>query len=337
VREKLIEELVKEVFGPRNGSEERLQGDPVKEYLTGVIIPKGYMAEDTEPDSEITIPAGENLNEDDTSTGETAFSAAPSELDPKMRAKSFGLSFLLRGKNPSFTVCVTWGRYKRAGEKLWQRTPRYVKQQIYPVEGKPVNLVLDKDENSAGGLMLSVRSSRQDEEHTLVVMYLTNEINVKKEDYRYLASKCIFQPSIRVRLSEETELAPFPPFDQKDIIYDFLYRNRPVLARGFMCSAVWKDIEPPQGYLDDAVVWADGRYFKEDCAMFVKPDVKSEFIPLYPDPAPSFEWLQEAGKKKPEFSAERLSEMWEKDKVENISDLSRKDMKCGSHRTKFHS
>jgi len=98
VREKLIEELVKEVFGPRNGSEERLQGDPVKEYLTGVIIPKGYMAEDTEPDSEITIPAGENLNEDDTSTGETAFSAAPSELDPKMRAKSFGLSFLLRGK-----------------------------------------------------------------------------------------------------------------------------------------------------------------------------------------------------------------------------------------------
>jgi hypothetical protein len=40
MREKLIEEMLKEVYGPRDGADEEISGDPLKEYITGVIIPQ---------------------------------------------------------------------------------------------------------------------------------------------------------------------------------------------------------------------------------------------------------------------------------------------------------
>ena len=38
MRDKLIEEMIKEVYGPRNGPEETITGNPIKEYVTGIII-----------------------------------------------------------------------------------------------------------------------------------------------------------------------------------------------------------------------------------------------------------------------------------------------------------
>ena len=127
MREKLIEEMIKEVYGPRNGSLEEIEGDPLKEYITGVIIPsKCKIKEDTDPDSESTAPMGENFLAEDDLSDEEFMAFTPSELDPKMRIRSFGISFVARGDKPSFKICVTWGRYRREGngdKKIWKRTP----------------------------------------------------------------------------------------------------------------------------------------------------------------------------------------------------------------------
>lgn len=45
MREFIISELVKEVLGPRNGTHERMNGNPRDEYITGILAPYGAEAE----------------------------------------------------------------------------------------------------------------------------------------------------------------------------------------------------------------------------------------------------------------------------------------------------
>jgi len=67
VREKYIEELIKEVLGPRNGSEETIiEADPYTEYITGVIIPKDCKQRELGPESEILNVEGDDRGAEDT-------------------------------------------------------------------------------------------------------------------------------------------------------------------------------------------------------------------------------------------------------------------------------
>jgi hypothetical protein len=114
LRDKYVEDLIKEVIGPRNGSEEIIVGaDPYTEYVTGVIIPLKCKKTEKSPDSEIIVPEGDDSESDEGISQVDISPTLPSELDPRMKPKSFGISFLLKGENPVLKVCVTWGRYKK--------------------------------------------------------------------------------------------------------------------------------------------------------------------------------------------------------------------------------
>ena len=314
MREKLIEELIKEVYGPRNGALEEMDGDPLKEYVTGVIIPrKCKIKEDADPDSESTAPAGENFLAEDEASDEGFTAFTPSELDPKMRARSFGISFVVRGDEPSFKLCVTWGRYTREGngnKKIWKRTPHLAIEHIIMDENMKKIPVYRGDD---GEILIYIRKISLDGYQNIIVN-LVNDLRTDKCRGRELTESSIFQPSIRIKMLDDTRLTQ-PEIDG-DLLH-FLYRNRPVLARGHMCSAVWKDIDYSD-HIDSKVLWADGHHFDE-CHEFFTCDIRSEFVPLYPNPAPLFEWDDEFERefgKPPELSAYRLSEMWEKDEVD---------------------
>jgi len=314
MREKLIEEMIKEVYGPRNGSLEELEGDPRREYVTGVIIPRGCkIKEDPDPDSESAAPAGENFLAEDDLSDEEFIAFTPSELDPKMRARSFGISFAVRGDEPSFKVCVTWGRYTRKEEgdkRIWKRTPyRVIKNIMMNRDMKKISVYEGED----GDIFIFIRKISQKGYHNIIVN-LVNDLRPDKCKGKELTETSIFQPSIRIKMLDGTQLT-HPPING-DILH-FLYRNRPVLARGHMCSAIWKDIDCSD-HIDSKVLWADGHHFDE-CHEFFTCDVRSEFVPLYPNPAPLLEWDEEFERefgKPPELSAYLLSEMWEEDEVD---------------------
>ena len=135
-------------------------------------------------------------------------------------------------------------------------------------------------------------------------------------DFKPEISSCIFQPSIRINLSEDTEIIDPAENAYTDEKLYFLYRKRPAKARGHMCSAVWKEID----YLEDEVfdkdvLWSDGIHFGDECKQFMTPDLRTEFIPLTPIPAPSFDWDPEFGDC-PELSAYKISENWNIDDIE---------------------
>jgi len=314
MRDKLIEEMLKEVYGPRKGAEEEISGDPLKEYITGVIIPQRCRKVEENPDSEITISMGENFLADDDIIDNEFMVPTPSELDPKMRPRSFGVSFVVRGIKPSFRICVTWGRYVRdqgKDGKIWRRRPYYcITKQISVTEETKKFQLYERDD---GKISLLIRKIQRNDEYSIIVVNMVNDLNIEKCHGKALTEASIFQPSIRIKLGNDTQLAPLPYHRKGGEILHFLYRKKPVLARGYMCSAIWKDIDY-SNYIDGQVLWADGYHFDE-CRDFIAPDVSSEFVPLYPNPTPLFEWDDVYGES-PELSAYKLSEMWKEDEIE---------------------
>lgn len=314
MRKKIIEEMIKEVYGPREGSEEILYSDPWKEYITGVIIPYKWKIKEwnQDPDSEIIGSEEFGTSEEDSNNMEV-IPNIPSELDPKMRPKSFGISFVSK-EQPSFDVCVTWGRYteRKYDEKktCWIRKPNYKILKIDNNEDKKI-LYNGKD----GQLYLKIRRVKWKNNSLNITVSLVNDLN-PGTDFKPLISSCIFQPSIRIKLHGDAKVIdPNAQINCKEKLH-YLYRNKPTKARGHMCSAIWKEIDYMNGeILDNSILWPDGIHFNEECIQFLEPDLRTEFVPLYPIPAPSFD-LDEKYGGTTDLSAYKLSENWNVDDID---------------------
>lgn len=139
MRKTMIEEVIKEVLGPRSGPEESIKGDPYDEYITGVIIPAGWS-----PAIEMGAadPDSENVNTDIVSSGEDDDSDYESSVlsGPFTRPRSFGISFMAPAGAKEMDICVTWGRYTRSDdEKMWKRKAISASKNFHLRRITPVN------------------------------------------------------------------------------------------------------------------------------------------------------------------------------------------------------
>lgn len=311
MREAFIGELVREVLGPRDGAEEILCEEPYDEYLTGILIPKNWSEKYLEEnDTELGIDSGNA--EDDSSDIEMLSNIAPA-LDPRSKPRSIGISFRLKGTDPSFRLCLTWGRYRLQDGK-WKRNPNYkiIDVKLLDIAGtdyKKYPIYLQGD----GEIDLTIKKSIQ-EEQIPVTVNLINNLNPVGE-HRPDTSCCVFQPSIRIQLHKGTYLVSEKspkPINSEEETLNFLYRERPSLARGHMCASFWHKVDPEQNAkisnIDFSSFWVDGAFFQE-CKGFIAPDVRSEFVPLYAIPSPDFSWKPEF-EVSPILSPKELSEMW---------------------------
>lgn len=313
MRKKIIEELIKELYGPEDGSTEIVDSYPLNKYMTGVIIPENWESkeENRSPDNEILMSEEGPLNEDDY-TDEDISPTIPSELNPQIRSKSFGISFVVTDENPSLDVCVTWGRYfeqKIDKKKVWKRKPYY--KICDSLEFNKKQCIYNEDD---GQIYLFIRKKFWKNKYHITLSLVNN---LESHDERGPSiSSCIFQPSIRIFIKNDTSV------DTEEIFKDaisFIYRKKLVKARGHMCSAIWKDVDYfDEEIFNDSILWPDGEYF-EECSKYSKPDLRTEFIPMYPMPAPDYEWDTKYGKE-PKFSASILSEIWFDDDIKNNLD-----------------
>lgn len=329
MREVFVNELIKEVLGPRGGAEETLHDDPYDEYLTGVIIPQRWKGEKPDEGEDATeLSAGGGTSEDDLVDIEILSGISPA-LDPRSKIRSFGLSFRLEGKDPSMKLCVTWGRYhpdvEKEGEE-WKRESNYVIRdlKLADIDGSKYTKIsaYSKDD---GEIFLAIRKKVSGEK-TFVTVKLINDLHPDGKN-RPVTSCCLFQPSVRIKLPEGVRLISEKaevPESIEDATLQFLYRERPSLARGHMCAVFWKDVDPEQcagkSRIDFPSIWADCASDSE-CRKFLAPDIRTEFVPLYAIPSPEFDWMSEYYDP-PVLSAYQLSEMWNDDVIDkNLSSI----------------
>lgn len=319
MRAKIIEEMIKEVLGPRNGPEEVIYSDPFKEYITGVLIPQSWNSEEIiqNPDSEF-IQTGEDFySEDEDNNEEEISSITPSELNPKMKPKSFGISFIVSNLNPSFKICATWGRYfeiKKNNDNNETNTSykRKSYHKIISNDNEKINIYNDDD----GQINLEIKKIKRNDNQFNIMVSLVNGLK-PGSDFKPLISSCIFQPSIRLKFEEGTEIVDPLYHTVSDQELHFLYRKKPAKARGHMCSAIWGEIDYcGENLFNESVLWPDGIFHFANCNEFIKPHIRTEFVPMYPISAPSFEWQDGYGIS-PELSPIKLSEIWDPEKIDN--------------------
>ena len=113
LRKNMVEELIKEITGPRFGVNELISFDPWSEYLSSIVIPREWKSDsnDKSLENENIVEIDDGLSEDDSNDGNFITTYSSSTLDPQARIKSFGLSFFSDNPNPKLEICATWGRY----------------------------------------------------------------------------------------------------------------------------------------------------------------------------------------------------------------------------------
>ena len=324
MREKYVTEIVKEVLGPRNGIHEEIKEYPLKEYITGILAPLDSDGEIDIDDDAASLAEGPETSEDDTHESDM--------LNPKKKPSSMGLSFTVRTKDElNMSVCVTWAKYEFLEKnKLWRRYPKFFLQDVRGdnsrkfLIGSNGNLV--KDPHDAE-IILDV-IIKKDSDY-FVSLFLVNKLS-GSSDNQPIVEHHIFQPQIRVKFTGGTQIVQgghyvSPDPDERQL--EFLYRDKTVLARGHLCSAVWNQIDPerphekiqldfPDAEKQIPFTWADGELLENPLKeFFTAPDVRTEFVPMYAISAPNLQWNKSLYGPSPELKAESLAELYDSQKL----------------------
>jgi hypothetical protein len=336
LRELFIVALIREVLGPRGGIRETLHASPLDEYVTGVLAPSADSIQPSDIDAESGTLEGEG--------GATAEDEAPEPdiapppllapvLNPQKRAHSIGLSFVVEVEdgNPAFDLCITWARYLDQNG-VWSRQPRSALLENLRYDSV---LWLDSQGNESthaqAELSIHLLVRPKGNGRFLVRTYLVNRIQTPAGGHP-AAEHHIFQPQIRLCAKKGTRIIPGledQAVTEEERELQFLYREKPVLARGHLCSAVWKRIDPERSCTSAVSAdfsecageppfrWLDGELFQSDVrTRFSPPDARTEFVPIYSVEAPELNWFEQWGVP-PETDAERLSEMWNSGQLQN--------------------
>ena len=350
IRKKMIEELIKEVRGPRYGENEIVSYDPWIEYLTGVVIPETWNENEStnSPDQENIIETDDAIYEDGSKSDDAVIATPSNDLTPKSFIKSFGVSFSIEIENPKLEICSTWGRYLKDSQhnaaydlrgnensvsydkEIWKR---HSFGEIFEIEineddvdddsivkrSDGRELIIEKtlknfesecDYSEDGHVKIYIKRLKISENNYSISVYMINELCFEKQgkESRPPADACLFQPSIRIMCdgirAQHVEL-----LNESEEELDFLYRNRPTIAFGHMCSAVWKKIDYSDKF-DIDTIWPDYsiRLSKnKKYEKFLKSDVRTEFIPLYPVALPKLDLNENEMLDGDELNAEYLA------------------------------
>lgn len=354
IRKNMIEGIMKEVLGPRNGANEIISYNPWDEYLCGVVIPQSWknIKEDSadNPEFEKIIEMDDNITEDGFATDEINNSFSSTELDPQSMIKSFGISFTLDVSNPKLDICATWARYfddeknKKAfnlsceeievdDQKTWNR---YSFGEIFTVDlndydnDETIQVITNKsDELMISKSLINFESDRKitisedglvkiyikrlkiSETKYIFSVYMVNDLKYIQQptDYHADIDTCLFQPSLRINCNEEIKTQNIEFINESEEEFGFLYRDKLNVASGHMCSAIWKEVD----YVDKIDInqlWPEYNVLSKNNSAyeeFLYPDIRTEFVPLFPVALPKFD-LEENNKiSSNELNAEKLA------------------------------
>jgi len=276
---------------------------------------------------------GTGLDEygDDDSEEDAPVAAAAPVLDPKSQPRSLGISFFVRAREPHIAICATWARYKELrdprGKQVFQRVPNCY------VTPEPISVTASQLLDETDGIKISLRTVRRADDTYKLSLYLVNETSLRDPleesgKRRVQTSDLIFQPQIRVVMGENTELLPFDSFqladeklapgslEEEDESLALIYRDYQAYARGHLCAAVWKEIDPEAKVREEnKLKWIDAEVVestggKQQSQKFIVPDCRTEYVPCYPVQSPEIDWKSDSIERTPELATARLAEIW---------------------------
>lgn len=309
-RDHLVEDLVAEILGPRGGPMERLGATRTRLTSTSSV---SWLR--SHPLRSRSTPTRSSSATSYRAVMTTSIQASPCQaispptaglpslvLDPRARPSSMGVSLAVSVPDrPRLDICCTWARYRKEANGEWSREPHgAVWRDVDCSDDNPLSDPADP------GVVVRVRSRRDSHGIWKISVFVVNQSTVESDHLS--PSDHVFQPQVRLRCQDGVELVPLEhqhlAQDEEDESLALLYEDRPVLARGHLCSAVWRQVDPERphpGGLEGTrppFRWSDGRHLFDDgtVAEFEPADVRSEFVPVVPVNAPDKGWPARRGR-----------------------------------------
>lgn len=339
IRSHLVKALCKGLLGPQSGVREVIE-EPYLQYQLGILnsahrdaasatMPEHAAEGNINPSpaevQEESVPVrGQSPHADEGQGADALRQEVDTDLSFALGAVSLGIHFVLKGNSPKFKICLTWARYERQVElgsfpRIFERHPNFFVTEWISASDPPLKRELGSGDVSVvtkPGVSLYVLPERvRDTDGWIVRVFMVNNTpysNRQQEPDR------VFQPQIRIVADGETELVPLDS-DRADLGWeeqgdeddDLLYLGSRTKARGHMCAAVWRDVDPEidaNGMMGRLMSWPDGesvpRAIREE---FTCPLVRTEYLPRYAILQPDISDQK--------FDAETLSETWDPDSV----------------------
>lgn len=321
VRTELVQELQQQLLGPRQGINELLV-DPHREYMTGVLAPvtdplTASPVRDVDTDADSLVgDAAEDSEDDENPVGITVPTGLAPALDPASQPRSLGISFVVHSDTtPTLQICATWARYERQaaqrGANCFRRPKFFLTGEIEASDHWKVS-------PPGTDITLQMRCILLEPNlYRVSVFFLNtrqqNGVFAEPEDF-------VFQPQIRICLTGASQLQSIirprgKTDDPDEDSLELLYQERNAMARGHLCAAVWRKIDPERPLSDGSsspFTWCDAEIVPEpEREPFLSPDLRTEFLPLYPVISPSPDWRTTEFVATPELSAIRLAESYD--------------------------
>ena len=338
IRTHLVKALYGNLLGPKLGHDEMIE-EPFLKYELG-ILNSSFISNSRDEhnpkilDSEINPDPAEIKNEqftspDDENTEDynNLRQEIDTELNPKLGSLSLGLHFVLEGDKPRFKICLTWARYiqdKQFGDvpRMFQRHPNFFVTDWIRADSNDEYIELKNNINESivtyPGIFLHILKRKiKNSKKYVVKIFLENRTKYDTSKTQ-LEKDRVFQPQIRVVTENSTLVDLDSDYEDADkTIYnndDLLYQNVRTKARGFLCAAVWQEVDPEKEQNSEIgkMSWPDSLSVPENIRkIFTNPNIRTEFLPLYTI-------LQPDQSEKSAFNANILSQTWNPSEIENI-------------------
>lgn len=271
IRDALVEELVKDLVGPRD-VHEVLSDTPIGWYIAGILFPRGT---EFEPDDEELLQAGEEEE------GSESTENVP--INTSFKQNSIGLSCNIKPNTTEILIEVEYAYYEIVDEKethkKWKRVPIKSTHTI----------MLDHTGDSFNvgrGEAKIIWSFQEGRGFRILTVFLYNNLSLPKHDDKEDASKpksyisrfheiskrSLFQPQIMIK-SVDPSQAIFnnAEIQLNDDIYaeddidsslSLLYRDKHVYGKGYNCAADWDRSSDPSSIRTEIIPVHNSRSIK---------------------------------------------------------------------------
>ena len=221
IRDLLVREIEKDIVGPRK-HDEFVNRNPANEYLAGVLFPAGW----DDPEDNAVLDNAEIGDDDD----ETNTSIQNHNF---FKPSSFGLTCTLDPNVDSVTALLTYGTYKKDGNKYW-RTSRSEKFTINISSGEEKVPFAERPE-----FVIWYKAIRK-ESHTTLEVYVINKCRIKTQTH---VADLLFQPVLVLESIGKTGAF----MDASQLEEDggdglaMLFSDKASFGKGRLCAVTWNE------------------------------------------------------------------------------------------------
>ncbi|WP_016837703.1 DISARM system helicase DrmA [Ureibacillus thermosphaericus] len=243
LRQMMVEALKRELIGPDHNEEDIINEPPTQAYLTGILYPSDK--EDVEEDWEelsASAVADEEIDKNDKSMADDVVEKSIKGRSKKLKKQStMGIRFYTSQTDADFNILIRWGKYEKTEEinKEGKKKVKYIRKSnreeiIFRYS------MLDngtKEFEVAEHLKLVVICrSIKNTDNLLFSVFLRNTSTNKEDTFFQVEIEVFNGENKAIFLAENIARSQSSnqPFEE------FVYRNKPVFAKGFGCAANWE-------------------------------------------------------------------------------------------------